>query len=151
MEGLYFHCSLSLCVCVCVCVCVSLSVCVSVSEQNSSKTNAPIWKWFLLNDCLLHLLRPYWNRWARVKVQGHSDAISIFLHNILLTSLHWISALRSQSNLVCYLYMPLVNLYLNFMVIEIRMMMTSFVTWFKLSQSNCPYLKFYWTYKNHTW
>ena len=74
---LYFHCSL----------CVSLSVCASVSEKNSSWTDTLIWTLFSLNGCLLRWLRPYWNSWPWVKGEGHSDAISIFLHNSLLTSL----------------------------------------------------------------
>ena len=44
-----------------VCVCVCLSVCVSGNscEQNSSRTNAPIWMRFSLNGCFLHWLEPY--------------------------------------------------------------------------------------------
>ena len=63
VEGLYFYFSLSVCLSVCVCVC----------EQNSSRTNAPIWMRFSLNSCLLHWLKPYWNWWPWVKGQGHCD------------------------------------------------------------------------------
>ena len=75
VEGLYFHCSLSVCVfvCVCVCVCVRHFAC----EQNSRRTDAPIWTRFSLNGCLLYWLEPYWNLWPWVKGQGHSDS---FLH-----------------------------------------------------------------------
>ena len=76
-----------------VCVCVCLPVCVSVNEQNSSQTNEPIWKWFSLNVWLSHWLEPYWNWWPLVEGKGHSNALSIFLHNSLLTSQLWISAL----------------------------------------------------------
>ena len=68
VEGLYFHCSLSVCLCVCVCVCVQNSC-----EQNSSRTDAPIWTRFSLSGCLQHLLEPYWNWWPWVKGQGHGD------------------------------------------------------------------------------
>ena len=54
---------------VCVCVCVRLFSC----EQNSSRTNAPIWMQFLLNSCLWQWLGPYWNWWPWVKGQGHCD------------------------------------------------------------------------------
>ena len=76
-----------------VCLCVCLFVCVCVCEQNSSRTNAPIWMRFSLNICLLHWLGPYWNWWPLVKGQGHSGAISI-LHNSLLTSLLCISPIK---------------------------------------------------------
>ena len=68
VEGLYFHCSLSVCLCVCVSVCVRNSC-----EQNSSRTDAPIWTQFSLNGCLQHWLGPYWNWWPWVKGQGHGD------------------------------------------------------------------------------
>ena len=74
---------------VCVSVCVSDFAC----EQNSSRTDAPIWTQFSLNGCLPHWLKPYWNWWPWVEGQGHSDVIPIFLHNSLLTSLLCISAL----------------------------------------------------------
>ena len=45
----------SVCLCVCVSVCVSNSAC----EQNSSRTDAPIWTRFSLNGCLAHWLGPY--------------------------------------------------------------------------------------------
>ena len=41
-------------VCLCVCLCVRNSC-----EQNSSRTDAPIWTWFSLNGCLPHWLEPY--------------------------------------------------------------------------------------------
>ena len=62
------------CVWVCVSVCVSNFSC----EQNSSRTDAPIWTRFSLNGCLPHWLGPYWIWWPWVKGQGHSDVISIF-------------------------------------------------------------------------
>ena len=62
VEGLYFHCSLSVCVCV-----------RNSCEQNSGRTDAPIWTQFSLNGCLQHWLRPYWNWWSWVKGQGHGD------------------------------------------------------------------------------
>ena len=56
-----------LCVYVCLtaCLCVCLSVCLSVCQwTNSSRTEEPIWTQSLLNDCLPHWLRPYWNGWS---------------------------------------------------------------------------------------
>ena len=49
------------CQCVCVCVSVCLSVCVSGNslEQNSSRTDKPIWTRLSLNGCFLHWLRLY--------------------------------------------------------------------------------------------
>ena len=79
----------SVCLCVCLCVCVSGISC----EQNSSRTDAPIWTRFSLNGCFLHWLGPYWIWWPWIKGQGHGDVIPIFLHNSLLTSLPCISAL----------------------------------------------------------
>ena len=69
-------------VCVCVSVCVSGNFC----EQNSSRTDAPIWTQFSRNGCFPHWLKPYWIWWPLVKGQGHSDVIPIFLD------------LRSRSN-----------------------------------------------------
>ena len=63
----------SVCLSVCVCVFVSDSAC----EQNSSRTDAPIWTLFWLNGCLSHWLKADWNCWPWVKGQGHSDVISI--------------------------------------------------------------------------
>ena len=74
VEALYFHFSLSVCLCVCLCVCVSGTSC----EQNSSRTDAPIWMQFSLNGCFPHWLKPYWIWWPWVKGQGHSDVIPIF-------------------------------------------------------------------------
>ena len=49
----YIFTTVCLCVCVCVCVCVSVCVCVQFPcEQNSSRTDAPIWTRFSLNGCL---------------------------------------------------------------------------------------------------
>ena len=74
-------------------VCLSVCVCVSVCEQNADRTATPILTRSSLNGCLLQSLEPYWNWWPWFKGQGHSDVISIFLQNSLLTSLLWISAL----------------------------------------------------------
>ena len=65
---------MSVCVYVCVCVCVSSSAC----EQNSNRTDEPIWTRFSLHGCLPLWLKPYWNWWPSVKGQGHSDVIPIF-------------------------------------------------------------------------
>ena len=57
VEGLHFPSSLSvvcLFVCLCVCLCVRISC-----EQNSSRTDAPIWIQFSLNGCLQPWLGPY--------------------------------------------------------------------------------------------
>ena len=65
--GGYIFISVCLCVCVCVCLCVRISC-----EQNSSWTDAPIWTRVLLNGCLVHWLKHYWNWWPWVKDRGHS-------------------------------------------------------------------------------
>ena len=72
-------------VCVCICVCVLVCVCVylSVSEQNSSRTDWPIWTRFSLNGCLPHWLEPYRNYWLWFKGQGQSTVLSIFFFIIL--------------------------------------------------------------------
>ena len=72
----YIFTTVCLCVClsVCVCVCVRLFSC----EQNSSRTDTPIWTRFSLNGCLAHWLEPYWNWWPWVKGQGHSGSKSFF-------------------------------------------------------------------------
>ena len=49
-------------------VCVSVSVSGSACEQDSSRTDEPIWTQFSLNGFLPHLLGPYWNWWPCVKV-----------------------------------------------------------------------------------
>ena len=57
--SLQFVC-VSVCVCVCLSVCLSVCLCVRHScEQNSSRTNAPIWMRFSLNGCLQHWLETY--------------------------------------------------------------------------------------------
>ena len=51
-------------VCLCVCVYVFVCLCVRIScEQNSSRTDTPIWTQFLLNGSLQHWLGPYWSWW----------------------------------------------------------------------------------------
>ena len=41
-------------------LCLSVCMCVWIScEQNSSRTDAPIWTRFSLNGCLPHWLKPY--------------------------------------------------------------------------------------------
>ena len=83
-------------ICLCVCVSVQLNSC----EQNSSRTDESIWTRFSLYGCLEHWPKPYWNWWLWVKGQGHSDSISIFLHNSLLISLQYISALLRLIKLI---------------------------------------------------
>ena len=62
----------------CLCVCLSVCLCLNACEQNSSRTDAPIWTQFLLNGCLIYWLELYGNWWPCIKGQGHSEAISIF-------------------------------------------------------------------------
>ena len=64
-------------------VCVSVCMPDTACEQNSSRTNAPIWTRFSLNGCLAHWLKPYWNWWPWVKDQGHSGSKSIVFFIIL--------------------------------------------------------------------
>ena len=60
--------------CVCLSVCLSSSAC----EQNSSRTNEPIWTWFSLNGLLTALARTLLQSTTLGQCQGHSDVISIF-------------------------------------------------------------------------
>ena len=57
-------------ICLCVCLCVCLSVCLSGSacEQNSSRTDEPIWTRFSLNGCIPQWLKLCWH-WSKVKVK----------------------------------------------------------------------------------
>ena len=72
-----------------VCLCVQFSC-----EQNSSRTDAPIWTRFSLNGCFLHWLGPYWIWWPWLKGQRSQwRNTHFFIHNSLLTSLLYISAL----------------------------------------------------------
>ena len=90
VEWLYFHCSLSLCVCVSVCLCIRNSC-----EQNSSRTNAPIWTPFSLNGCLQHWLGPYWNWWSWVKGPVYRDEIPIFYTSTIFTYLNFYTSAKS--------------------------------------------------------
>ena len=74
---------------------IDIDVCVSNSpcEQISSRTDAPIWTRFLLNGCLAHWLGPYWIGDLRSKVKVTVAQYPSFLHNSLLTSLLYMSAL----------------------------------------------------------
>ena len=59
------------CVCVCVCLSVCLSVCVSgnTCEQNSSRTDAPIWMLTALAQTLLKIVTFDWrSRWQWRKI-----------------------------------------------------------------------------------
>ena len=88
-------------VCLCVCLSVWLSVCPTLHacEQNSSRTDAPIWTQFLLNGCLAHWLNPIeiCDLGSKVKVTVAQNLF--FLHHFLLTSLLYISALVCLINL----------------------------------------------------
>ena len=68
---------------VCVCVCVS-NVFLWTKFQPNGCTDLDE---FLAKWLLTELLEQYWNWWPWIKGQGHSDSISIFLHNSLLNSL----------------------------------------------------------------
>ena len=109
-------------VCLCVCLCVRNSC-----EQNSSRTDAPILTRFLLNGCLQHWHGPNWNWWPWVKGQGHSDAISFFLYNSLLTSLLGMRLRRALSRFG-------VEFHKNQIWDDAR------VTSFKFSPLNCQHL-----------
>ena len=72
-----------------VCLCVCLFVCVSVMfscEQNSSRTDVPIWTRFLLYGCLPLWLKSNWNWWPWVK--GHRHAGVCILWMLLILHLH---------------------------------------------------------------
>ena len=108
VEGLYFHFNS-----VCLCVRRGYSC-----EQNSSQTDAPIWTRFLLNGCLAHWLGPFILVTLGQRSSSQWLNIHFFLHNSLLTSLLYISALY---------------------IIKIKWGMTSC----QFSPYNCPYFKFY--------
>ena len=141
----------AVCLSVCLCVCVCLSLCLSVSKQNSSRMDTLIWTRFSLNGCLPQWLKPYWNWWHWIKGRGHSDNISIFLHNSHLTFLHCISALLRP--IVMKFIMSLTHV-LGWFVFEFhknRIVDDVIVTSFDFHPNNRPYLNFYWTYKLRTW
>ena len=89
----------AVCLCVCVSVCLSVCVCVCVwlfsCEQNSSRTDAPIWTRFSLNGCSDPIEISDLGSKVKVTVAQYS----FFLHNSLLTSLQYISALVCLINL----------------------------------------------------
>ena len=146
-RGVIFSLQLWVCLCVCVSVCVSGSA----YEQNSSRTDEPIWTLFSLNGCLRHWLKLYWMWCPWVKSQGHSDVMPTFLHNSLLTSLPYISALLCliKMKFGMSLRYPLGQFVFKFH--KNRMGDDVIVISFRFSLNNCPYLKFYWTYKFRTW
>ena len=123
----------------------------SVCEQNANQTATLILTRSSLKSCLLQSLEPNWNWWPWFKGQGQSDVISIFLHNSLLTYLLWISVLLCPINMKFSL---LLKYALSRFVFKFHKNQTDddvFVTSFKFSANNCPYLRFYWTYKLYTW
>ena len=111
MEGLF---SLQF---VCVSVCPALLL-----NKIPANWNAPIWMRFSVNGCLSHWLWSYWDWLPWVKGQGHSDSI-FFLHNFLLTSLLYISALLCLIKLK--FGMPLRYALGNINFIKIKRVMTS--------------------------
>ena len=131
------------CVSVCLCVCVSCSAC----EQNSNRTDAPIWIWFSPNGCLLHWLKAIEIGDLGSKVKITLTQYPFFLYNSLLTSILYISAL------LCLIKMK-VDIPLRYalwgFVFEFpknQMCDDVMVTSFKFSTYECPYFKFYWFYK----
>ena len=89
-----------------------------------------------------------------VKGQGHSGSKSLFFFIIPYQLPYYISQLLyvwSIWNLVCRFDMPFADLSKNFMKIKWVMGNDVMVTPFKFSPYNCPYFKFYWTYKLHFW
>ena len=81
-------------VCVCVCVCVRLFLWTKFQPNGWTDLDG-----VLVNGCLAHWLRPYWNWWPWAKGQGPSGSKFIFSHDSLLTSLWYISALICVINL----------------------------------------------------
>ena len=74
-----------------------------------------------------------------------------FLYNSLITSLLWISALLCR---IIMKFSSSLRYALGRFVFEfdkIWMGDDVIVTSFKFSANNCPYFKFHWTYKFHTW
>ena len=115
----YIFTAACLCVCLSVCVCVSGNSC----EQNYGRTDAPIWTRFSLNGSLATGSNPIeiGDLWSKVKVTVAQN--SFFLHNSLLISLLYISALVYLINMKFSMRfdMPLADLYKNFIKIKWRM------------------------------
>ena len=117
---------LSLCVCVCVCVCV----CQWTKFQPNGCTNLDAVFSKLLRIALSQTLLKLLTLGQRSRSHRHGGVISIFLHNSLLISLRWISALLCPIKLkLCLLLRYVLG----------RFIMTPF----KFSPNNCPDLKFY--------
>ena len=91
------------------------------------------------------------NWWPWVKGQDHSDVISIFLDNSLLTSILCISAPLGRIEMKFGMSLRYTLCRFEFKFHKNRMGDDVIVTSFKLSQSNYQYFKFYWTYKLRTW
>ena len=136
----------AVCLCVCLYVClVRLCLWIKFQPNRWTDLDAVFTKWLLTT--LAWTLWPYGNWWSWVKGQGHSDVIPMFPHNSLFTYLLCISALlffikmKFDMSLGWFVF----KFYKNWIGDDI------IVTSFKFSPNNCPYLKFYWTYKLHVW
>ena len=140
------HCSLSVCVSLCVCVC--LCVCVSTvflwtkfQPNGCTDLEAVFAKWLL--TVLVRILLKLVTLGQRSRSQWHKT--HFFSYNSLLT----LSSLMFDQNEIQYIRYTLGRLVLKFH--KNWMDDDVIVTPFKLSPNNCPYLKFFWTYKLRTW
>ena len=150
VEGLYFHCSLSVCLCVCLSVC--LSVCPvnlvnKIPAERMHRLDAVFAKWLLLAlaQTLLNLVT------LGQRSRSQWPITIIFLHNSLLTFLPCISVLLCLIKMKFSMSLRYTLGRFVFKFHEIRMGYDVIMTSFKFSPNNCPYLKFYWTYKLRTW
>ena len=135
VEGLYFHCSLSVYMCVYVSVCLSVSVCVCQWKkiQPSGSTNG-------FGRGLLILLAQILLKLMTVGQMWRSQWLKVYFSLLKCVFVLWISTILYPITMkigVSLSYMPFGGF-----VFKIKWLMTSF----KISQNNCPYLKFYWKY-----
>ena len=132
---------------VCVSECLSGSAC----EQNSAKRMNWFgrgFRWVLLTALAQSLIRLV-NLGQRSRSQWRNT--NFFLYNSVLTSLFCISALLCSIKIKFGMWLRYTLCRFVFKFHEIRMGDDVIMTSFKFSPNNCPYLKFYWTYKLRTW
>ena len=138
---------------VCVSVCLSVCVCVRCFLVNKFQPNG----WTDL-DVVFKKMVAYRTGSNPIEIGDLGSKVKVtmtlypfFLHISQLTSLLWISALLCR---IIMKFSSSLRYALGRFVFEfdkIWMGDDVIVTSFKFSANNCPYLKFYWTYKLHTW
>ena len=142
VEGLYFHFSLS--VCVSVCLCVRYFLWTKFQPNECTDLDAVFAKWLLL--ALARTLLNLVTLGQRSRSQWRNT------HFFFI-----ITSLPCTSALLCLIRMKFgmsLRYTLDRFVFEfnkVQMGNDVVMTSFKFSPNNCPYLKFYWTYKLRTW